>query len=71
MEQLGARLYALRRIHGWSKAELARRLLVSPVTVANWEKGVTKPTADKLVLLKYLFKVGYDFILEGSGESAV
>ena len=71
MEAFCARLEKLRCVRGLNRRQLAERIGVSPVTIANWEKGVSVPTADKLVLLQRVFRVGYEYILEGSGEPSV
>ena len=40
---VGARIAKRRQQLGWSQVELARRLDVSPSTVANWERGAAYP----------------------------
>lgn len=39
----GARIARRRHQLDWSQVELARRLGVSPTTVANWERGASYP----------------------------
>jgi transcriptional regulator with XRE-family HTH domain len=40
---IGARIARRRHQLDWSQVELARRLDVSPSTVANWERGASYP----------------------------
>jgi transcriptional regulator with XRE-family HTH domain len=40
---IGARIAKRRHQLGWSQIELARRLGVSPSSVANWERGASYP----------------------------
>lgn len=44
----GERIVEIRKEKGISQKELAKRLSVSPVMVAHWEKGRRKPKADTL-----------------------
>ena len=62
---LGARIAALRRAAGWSQAELARRLRVSPSAVGMYEQGRREPAADTLVALSEIFGVSTDYLLTG------
>ena len=41
---LGESIVDLRRIHGWSQKQLARRLGVDPSTLARWEKDRSQPS---------------------------
>ena len=62
---LGARIAALRRSAGWSQAELARRLKVSPSAVGMYEQGRREPSAATLVALSQVFGVTTDYLLTG------
>lgn len=62
---LGARIAALRRDAGWSQAELARRLQVSPSAVGMYEQGRREPSAATLVELSRIFGVTTDYLLTG------
>jgi len=44
----GEKIVEIRKEKGISQKELAKRLGVSPVMVAHWEKGRRKPKADTL-----------------------
>lgn len=62
---LGARIAALRRGKGWSQAELAERLKISPSAVGMYEQGRREPALDLLVELARLFGVSVDYLLTG------
>ena len=62
---LGARIAALRREAGWSQAELARRLKVSPSAVGMYEQNRREPSAAGLVALAHVFGVTTDYLLTG------
>ena len=63
---LGPRIAALRRDAGWSQAELAQRLQVSPSAIGMYEQGRREPSAEMLVRLADAFSVSTDFLLTGS-----
>ena len=62
---LGARIAALRREAGWSQAELARRLKVSPSAVGMYEQNRREPSAATLVAMSRIFGVSTDYLLMG------
>lgn len=62
---LGARIAALRRKSGWSQAELARQLQVSPSAVGMYEQGRREPSAATLVAMSRVFRVSTDYLLTG------
>ena len=62
---LGARIAALRRDMGWSQAELARLLGISPSAVGMYEQGRREPSVALLVALARSFEVSTDFLLTG------
>ena len=62
---LGARIAALRRDAGWSQAELAHRLQVSPSAIGMYEQGRREPSAALLVALSQQFDVSTDYLLTG------
>ena len=63
---LGERICLLRRRQGWSQAELAKRLRISPSTVGMYEQGRREPSSEVLVELGKLFGVSVDYILTGA-----
>lgn len=62
---LGSRIAALRRSAGWSQAELARKLQVSPSAVGMYEQGRREPSAAILVSMSQVFGVTTDYLLTG------
>ena len=62
---LGPRIAALRRSAGWSQAELAQRLQVSPSAVGMYEQGRREPSAATLVAMSQAFGVSTDYLLTG------
>lgn len=62
---LGARIAALRRGAGFSQAELAQRLSISPSAVGMYEQGRREPSVDILVRMARLFHVSTDYLLTG------
>ena len=66
---MGLRIAALRRSAGWSQAELARRLGISPSAVGMYEQGRREPASQMLVTLSELFGVTIDYLVKGSPET--
>lgn len=63
---LGERICLLRRRQGWSQAELAGHLGVSPSTVGMYEQGRREPSLQGAVELSRAFGVSVDYLLTGS-----
>jgi len=61
------RIKALREERGISQAQLARDMDIMQSAVGNWEAGVRKPSAKKIVQLADYFCVTADYLL-GHGE---
>jgi transcriptional regulator with XRE-family HTH domain len=62
---LGPRIAALRRSAGFSQAELAQKLQMSPSAVGMYEQGRREPSAQILVEMAKLFGVSTDYLLTG------
>lgn len=62
---LGERICLLRRGQGWSQAELAKRLRVSPSAVGMYEQGRREPSLAAMVELSEAFQVTVDYLLTG------
>ena len=62
---LGPRIAALRKDAGWSQAELAQRLQVSPSAIGMYEQGRREPSAATLVAMSQVFGVSTDYLLTG------
>lgn len=56
-------LEPLRVKEGMSREDLARRMGVSYMTVRNWERGNTEPSATQIKALADLFGVSTDYLL--------
>lgn len=65
---IGEKILSLRKKHGMSQDELAKRLLVSRQTISLWEKDKTLPTIDNLIRLKEIFNTSVDEILALEAE---
>lgn len=62
---LGERICLLRQRQGWSQAELAKKLSISPSTVGMYEQGRREPSLSSLVQLSRAFGVSADYLLTG------
>ena len=62
---LGPRIAALRRGAGWSQAELASRIQVSPSAIGMYEQNRREPSAATIVALSQVFGVSTDYLLTG------
>ena len=54
---------SLRHKKGWSQAELAQRLHISPSTVGMYEQGRREPSIDALVAMSVKFGVTIDYLI--------
>lgn len=68
---LGENILKLRKANNLSQEELAEKLLVSRQTVSLWETNQTMPTIENLVLLKEIFGVQIDTILNGEEKPKI
>ena len=67
---LNETLKALRKLKGYSQEEVAGRLNVVRQTVSKWEKGLSVPDADMLVMIAELFEVSVPTLLGAPPEPA-
>lgn len=63
---VGEKIQFYRKQIGLSQEELGQKMLVSRQTVSLWEMDKTVPTVDNLLLLKGIFNISIDDILDGS-----
>lgn len=66
---MGLRIAALRRAAGWSQAELAGKLKISPSTVGMYEQGRREPAAQMLAALSDTFGVSIDYLVTGKPDT--
>lgn len=57
------RIKELRQAHGWTQAELARKLNMTRNGINSWEQGFSMPSPPNLVELARLFSVSTDYLL--------
>ena len=62
---LGERIGALRRARGFSQAELAGRLGISPSAMGMYEQGRREPAVQIIIALARELEVSTDFLLTG------
>lgn len=65
---LSEKIKELRKARGLSQEEMAERLHVSRQTISKWEKGLSAPNADYLILLADLFEISVSELL-GTSEN--
>jgi transcriptional regulator with XRE-family HTH domain len=63
---LAERICLLRRAKGWSQAELAGHLGISPSAVGMYEQGRREPSLSAVVALSRTFGVSVDYLLTGN-----
>lgn len=64
LEQIGPRLRAARRAHGWTLQQLAEPARISPSTLSRLESGKRQPTLDLLVPLTRRLGIRIEDLLE-------
>ena len=67
---MGLRIAALRKAAGWSQAELAGRLKISPSAVGMYEQGRREPALQTLMELSELFGVSIDYLVTGRPDTS-
>ncbi|MGM0215023.1 helix-turn-helix transcriptional regulator [Enterococcus sp. AZ109] len=60
---LKERLKELRKLNGWTQADLSKKVSVSQQTIGSWEVGRAEPNYDTLTQLAELFGVTTDYLL--------
>ena len=66
---LGARIAMLRKQHGLSQQDLARRLEISPSTIGMYEQGRREPACQTIISLADIFQVSVDYLMTGRAQS--
>jgi len=71
MERFAARLGLLRAAHGWTLAEVARRLNLTESTISRYEAGTRFPDIRTLIRIGELFGVSLDYLVGRSDRGAL
>lgn len=61
-EAIGMRLRELRRKHGYTQLEVAKKLGLSRSSIANWEQGARVPDFLSIKHLCRIYRVPVDFV---------
>lgn len=67
---IGERIKQARKAHGFSQADLARRLGVSQPAVANWESGVHDPRRLMLAALAEALETPHEWLAAGDRSAS-
>ncbi len=67
----GSHLVSVRMRSGMTRFDLARKLGINYITIAKWESGELKPTADELLLLAAAFGTTPEVLLSGKPFNVV
>lgn len=66
---VGARIKAIRRMHGLSQAKLARVVGTTPAAIGNWEQGRARPAIEQVRPLCDHFDVTLDYVFLGRSHT--
>lgn len=66
--EFSERLKNLRKEAGFTQVDVASKLGISQPAYASWERGVKKPTQEKLVKIAQIFNVSIDYLVGNSEE---
>ena len=69
-EEIGERIRAVRREHGWTQDELANAVGVSRSAVAQWETGRAGQLSGNLSRIAGVLGVGVEYLLHGDDKLA-
>ncbi|HEX5326979.1 MAG TPA: helix-turn-helix transcriptional regulator [Acetobacteraceae bacterium] len=67
---IGTRIRAARREHGWTQDELAEAVGVSRSAVAQWETGRAGQLTPNLTRIAAVLGVGIEFLMQGGDKRA-
>ena len=62
---LGQTIQMLRLAAGWSQEQLAEQLSVTRQTVSKWERDLSAPDVNAILLLSDMFEISLDDLLRG------
>lgn len=63
IRDLPTKLKGLRTNAGYSQAEVAKKIGISPPIISNYESGTKSPSLESLVALAQLYKCSTDYLL--------
>lgn len=66
---LGDRIRQLRQQHGWSQAQLSKKLNVHQKQISGYERGIHSPSIELLIRMAELFNVSLDYIAFDNREN--
>ena len=66
---IGDRIQALRKQHGWSQQQLAKKVGTSGPIVGRYERGEMTPSVEVAKKLAAAFGVTLDFLVDDTGKS--
>ena len=66
--QICERLKEARKVTGMTQEEVAEKILVSRVTVSNWENGKSLPDIASLISLSDLYNISLDELVKGDSK---
>lgn len=66
--QICERLKEARKNIGMTQEEVAEKVLVSRVTISNWENGKSLPDIASLILLSDLYNISLDELVKGDSK---
>lgn len=68
LQRLGANIVRFRELRGWSRADLATLLGVTPRRLAGWETGKHQLPLEFLVTMSELMEIRVDDFVESTPE---
>jgi transcriptional regulator with XRE-family HTH domain len=67
---IGGKIQALRKQHGWSQQQLAKKVGTSGPIVGRYERGEMTPSVEVAKKLADTFDVTLDFLVDDTGKTA-
>jgi transcriptional regulator with XRE-family HTH domain len=67
---IGGKIQALRKQHGWSQQQLAKKVGTSGPIVGRYERGEMTPSVEVAKKLADTFNVTLDFLVDDTGKTA-
>lgn len=69
--EIGQILHQLRKSHGMTQKELARKLNVNVTTIKNWESGNCIPDSVNICAIADLFHVTTDYLFGRENDESI